>query len=251
MRVLLTGVGGGEFRKGFIASHFLELYKDVYDIVVYDRDIRDEFILPEGIDMVVHLAALAGVRRSHEEPELYWDTNVVASQRLFTTCSNRNVPVVYASSSSVYEWWLSPYASTKWFMEYIAPALTLGLRFHTVYGPNSREDMLYSMLENREVSYLTNHTRDWTHVYDVSSAISLCIDNFAKICHHRAIDVGTADPVRVADLAECVWPGNDLPIKEVTGEREGTLANPMVLRSLGWKAKHHVLFPTFGVYDNG
>ena len=76
---------------------------------------------------------------------------------------------------------------------------------------------------------------------DVSSAISLCIDNFAKICHHRAIDVGTADQVYVQDLAEVLWAGNDLPIKEVTGEREHTLANPMVLTSLGWKPKRHVL----------
>jgi len=238
MRLLVTGTMG--YRKGFIASRFCELYGDKYDITEYEYDIRDGILL-DRYDMVLHLAAMAGVRRSHEDPELYWDVNVNASRRIFKFYSERNVPIVYASSSSIYEWWLSPYANTKWVMEYIAPIQSIGLRFHTVYGPNSREDMLYDMLQNRAVKYLTNHTRDWTHVDDVCSAIELCIDKFDQIQPYAALDVGNGAPVSVVDMAEKVWPNNGLPVKEVEGEREHTLADPTLLNQFGWKAKHHIL----------
>ena len=125
-------------------------------------------------------------------------------------------------------------------MECIAPDNALGLRFHTVYGPNSREDMLYDMLQQRAVKYLTNHYRDWTHVDDVCSAIALCVEKF-NIIDLPAIDVGNGRPVSVVDMAEKVWPGNDLPIHEVTGEREHTLADPAVLSQLGWVPQHHIM----------
>ena len=235
MKILLTGCHG--YRRGFIANRFYDLYSDAYDIHKYEYDIRDgEF--KDEYDMVIHLAAMAGVRRSHAEPDLYWEVNVEASQRLFRFYPH--VPVIYASSSSIYEWWLSPYAKSKWYMELLSPDNALGLRFHTVYGPNSREDMLYDMLQQRKVEYLTNHTRDWTHVDDVCSAIDVCIQK-----HHLidlpAIDVGNGRPVSVVDMAEKVWPGNNLPVREVIGEREHTLADPAVLSQLGWVPKHHIL----------
>lgn len=238
MNILLTGTQG--YRRGFIGNRFLDLYRDHYNITEYEYDIRDGVFLDE-YDMVVHLAAMAGVRRSHQEPELYWDVNVKASQRMFNFYSERGVPVVYASSSSIYEWWLSPYATSKWVMELIAPEETLGLRFHTVYGPNSRTDMLYDMLLKRNVSYLTNHTRDWTHVDDVCSAIDICIKRFDELKEYRAIDVGNGAPVSVVDMANKVWPDNNLPVKEVTGEREHTLADPTILNAFGWSANHHIL----------
>ena len=239
MNILLTGTRG--YRKGFIANHFLDNYRRKYEIFEYDGDIRDFDVNMFDYDMVVHLAAMAGVRRSHQEPKLYWDVNVVASQKIFKICEENRIPIVYASSSSIYEWWLSPYAMTKWTMECIAPPNALGLRFHTVYGPNSREDMLYDMLQQRKVEYLTNHTRDWTHVSDVCSAIDICIRDFDQLKHHVAIDVGNGAPVSVVDMAEKVWPNNGLPVREVTGEREHTLADPTVLVRHGWRPEHHVL----------
>jgi nucleoside-diphosphate-sugar epimerase len=242
MRILLTGTRG--YRPGFIAGNFLRLYGDKYDILEFDGDIRDwnySAYYWEDFDFIIHLAAMAGVRRSHKEPELYWDVNVNASKKIFTAASQ--TPIIYASSSSIYEWWLSPYATTKYAMEAIAPKNTLGLRFHTVYGPNSRTDMLYDKLLKREVDYITNHTRDWTHVEDVCSAIDICIQNYYKI-DLPAIDVGNGRPVLVQDLADHLWPGNNLPVREVTGERANTCADPSVLAQLGWQPKHHVLEDT-------
>ena len=104
MRILLTGTYG--HRKGFIANHFLDMYGSEYEITAYKGDIRDSENIQLGdFDMVLHLAALAGVRKSHEEPEEYWHTNVIASQYFFDACKKQNVPIIYASSSSVYDWW--------------------------------------------------------------------------------------------------------------------------------------------------
>lgn len=239
MNILLTGTRG--YRPGFIGGNFLRMYKDKYDIFEYDGDIRNFEVNMFDYDMVVHLAALAGVRRSHEVPTEYWDVNVKASQLIFKQCEEQRVPIIYASSSSIYEWWQSPYAATKWMMECIAPDNALGLRFHTVYGPNSRTDMLYDKLLKREASYITNHLRDWTHVEDICDAIDICIQNFHELKQYVAIDVGNGEPVSVRELADKVWPGNNLPIKPVTGEREVTCADPTILKSFGWEPKHHVL----------
>lgn len=241
MRILLTGSRG--LKPGFIGGTFALNYSDKYDITEYTGDIRQaKNIDLTNFDMVVHLAALAGVRRSHEIPEEYWETNVKASSYIFESCEKFGVPIVYASSSSIYEWWLSPYATTKYAMEQIAPHFSIGLRFHTVYGPNSRTDMLYDKLLKRDpnLTYLTNHTRDWTHVDDVCSAIDICIERFGEI-DERYIDVGNGKPVSVIDMANKIWPDNVLPIKEVTGERDHTCADPTILLKYGWKPKHHIL----------
>lgn len=242
-KILLTGTRG--YRPGFIGGNFLHEYGDKYDITEYQGDIRDwdkSYAYWMDFDFIVHLAAMAGVRRSHEEPELYWDVNVNASKKIFTSCDNR-IPIIYASSSSVYEWWLSPYATSKYAMEALSPANSLGLRFHTVYGPCSRKDMLYDMLLKRNVDYITNHTRDWTHVSDVCSAIDICIENYydRRLYLQHAIDVGNGQPVTVKELADHLWEDNNLPIKEVVGERQDTCADPSVLLSYGWKPKYHVL----------
>lgn len=234
MKILLTGA------KGFIGGRFLELYSDKYDIVQCEEDIR--YLTPSkyhgrDIQAVVHLAAMVGVRASHNEPELYWDVNVIGSKKVFQL----GFPTVYASSSSIHEWWLSPYAKTKKRMEEIAPTKSIGLRFHTVYGDNSREDMLYDMLLKRKVRYLTNHKRDWTHVDDICSAIDVALANLSDILEFRAIDVGTAKPVSVIEVAEKLWPNNNLPIIDVAGERDATCADNQIIKELGWNPQHHIL----------
>jgi UDP-glucuronate 4-epimerase len=240
MKILLTG------SEGFIGSNFRAKYSDHYDFVSLDmlhnlfwspQDIRTHVKDP-SIDAVVHLAALAGVRRSHKIPEAYWEMNVDGSRNIF---EQYDCPIVWASSSSIYEWWLSPYATTKKVCEEIAPDNALGLRFHTVYGDDSRPDMLYHKVLRHDVEYVTNHTRDWTHVYDVSDAIHICLTNWEKVRHNRAIDVGNGEPVSVKEMVDHLWKDNNLPFREVVGEREHTCANPTVLKELGWKPKHHIL----------
>lgn len=236
-KLLLTGSAG------FIGRNFKRLYEHKYEFECVDilEDVRN-VEHDASIDAVVHLGAYAGVRRSHEIPEEYWAMNVDGSQRVFDEYSGK--PIVWASSSSIYEWWLSPYATTKMVCEQIAPDYTLGLRFHTVYGEDSRPDMLYDKLKRREVEYITNHTRDWTHVEDVCSAIDLCLENFDELYRLRAIDVGNGQPVTVKEMADRVWPDNNLPLREVTGERQDTCADPTILLQYGWNPKHFILDET-------
>lgn len=248
-RVFLTG------SSGFIGRNFYKLYKDVYDITLCDIANGQDILYGDTVpnwqsklspyDVVVHLAAKAGVRRSHLIPDEYWETNVEGSKKIFKACDSFGftIPCIYASSSSIYEWWQSPYATTKKVVEQIAPESSLGLRFHTVYGDDSRPDMLYDQLLNKsdKLTYLTEHTRDFTHVEDVCSAIAICIDNFRSLKQYRAIDVGNGTPVSVKEMADHVWPDNNLPYKEVSGEREHTCADPTILKQFGWSAKHNIL----------
>lgn len=238
MKILLTG------SSGFIGRNFFKQYIGKYEFLCLDikEDINDDIrnhVYDPTVDAVVHLGAYAGVRRSHQIPEEFWSMNVEGTRRIFNEYYGK--PIIWASSSSIYEWWLSPYATTKKVCEEIAPNGTLGLRFHTVYGEDSRPDMLYDKLKRRDVEYITNHTRDWTHVYDVCSAIDLCIENFDELSWYKAIDVGNGNPHTVKELADHLWPDNNLPVREVTGERENTCADPTILSQYGWEPEHDVL----------
>ena len=136
MKILLTG------SQGFIGSNLLRVINKHHDVIAYNHDIRN-FHFNQKVDLVIHLAAMTGVRQSIQQPELYWQTNVDASKLIFEWCNTNNIRILYASSSSIYEWWLNPYATSKKAMESIAPYNSTGMRFHTVYGPNSRSDMFY------------------------------------------------------------------------------------------------------------
>ena len=118
---------------------------------------------PKQFDMVVHLAGLAGVRRSFREPKEYYKNNVELSRRIFKYCERTRTEVMYASSSNAHEWWLNPYATTKQMIEEMASMLTvrhIGMRFHTVWP--GRTDMLYERLRRNEVDYINaDHFRDY------------------------------------------------------------------------------------------
>lgn len=245
-KILLTG------ENGFIGRNVHKILSNKYQIntLGYLTTELNSNVFVGKYDFIIHLGAEAGVRRSHEEPNLFWKHNVEGFQSLIDwydethNLVRHNTKVIYASSSSIYEWWLSPYATTKKINEQMTKNRKefLGLRFHTVYGENSRPDMFYDKLLNGRVSYITNHTRDWTHVNDVVSAIDICIQNFDEIRkEHSAIDVGNGKPVSVKQMVQHLRPDLNLPIKEVTGEREHTCANPKVLLNLGWKPQHHIL----------
>ena len=240
MNVLVTG------HKGFIGSHVYSHLKDIgFDVTGLDfpDDVRD-FIRfyacdTKRYDVVIHLAAYAAVRESLENPDKFWENNVVKSKALFDYCGRNNIRLLYASSSSVQEWWLNPYAISKKVNEIQAPPNSVGMRFYNVYAEKvSRPDMLYRMLEDKTATYLTRHKRDWIHVDDVVSAIATLIPT----TYTGVIDVGTGDPVAVIDLAMKMGMGH-LPIKEDTpGERDVTCADTLELRKLGW-------VPTINILD--
>ena len=235
MKALVTG------HHGFIGSHVYEhLVSHGHEVDGYDRpfDLGD-FKTNKKYDVVIHLAANAAIREAVKNPDIFWENNVVKSQPIFDYCRENNVRCLYASSAAVYEWWINAYAISKKVNEIQAPPNSVGMRFFNVWAEKvSRSDMIYRMLEEKTVTYLTRHKRDWIHVNDIVTAIATLIPS----SYTGVLDVGTGNPVSVIDLATKMGMGH-LPIKEDTpGERESTCADISQLIELGWT-------PTIDILD--
>ena len=227
MKALVTG------HHGFIGSHVYEhLLSHGHEVDGYDRPFDlGNFKTNKKYDVVIHLAANAAIREAVTNPDIFWENNVIKSQPIFDYCRENNVRCLYASSASVYEWWINAYAISKKVNEIQAPPNSVGMRFFNVWAERvSRSDMLYRMLEEKTATYLTRHKRDWIHVNDIVTAIATLIPS----SYNGVLDVGTGNPVSVIDLANKMGMGH-LPIKEDTpGERETTCADISQLMELGW-----------------
>lgn len=161
------------------------------------------------IDVVIHLAAQAGVRYSLKNPHTYFDSNLTGFGNILEGCRNAEVKhLVYASSSSVYgantkmpfsvhdnvDHPISLYAATKKANELMAHSYshlfglpTTGLRFFTVYGPWGRPDMALflftkAILEGRPID-IFNHgkmQRDFTYIDDIVEGMIRTADRIPK-----------------------------------------------------------------------
>ena len=167
---------------------------------IADRDLINQIFDKYKFDVVVNLAAQAGVRYSIENPDVYIESNIIGFYNILEAC--RHYPVehlVYASSSSVYggnkkvpfstddrvDNPVSLYAATKKSNELMAHCYSklynipsTGLRFFTVYGPAGRPDMAYfgftNKLLNGETIQIYNYgncRRDFTYVDDIVEGI--------------------------------------------------------------------------------
>ena len=234
-RVLVTG------HRGFIGQHvYADWQETVGDKNVTGLDFPDDIssFCGGNYDLIIHLAAFANIRDSLREPQKFYENNVVKTRNLFDWCRNTGTRLLYASSSAVDgNYWENPYAMTKWINEQMAPTNSVGMRFTTVYGPNSRKDMLYRMLEDKTATYLTNHKRDWIHVKDVARAIRYLATSDVT----GPVPVGTGKSVSVIDLAKKMGMGH-LPVTSDTpGESNDNQADISILRSIGWFPTKNVL----------
>lgn len=165
-----------------------------------DKDLVTSIFEDYRPNIVVNLAAQAGVRYSITNPDVYIESNIIGFQNILEAC--RHYPVehlVYASSSSVYggnekvpfstddkvDNPVSLYAATKKSNELFAHAYsklydipTTGLRFFTVYGPAGRPDMAYFGFTNKllkgetiEIFNYGNCKRDFTYVDDIVEGV--------------------------------------------------------------------------------
>ena len=147
-----------------------------------DKALIDGLFEKYHFDVVVNLAAQAGVRYSITNPDAYIQSNMIGFYNILEAC--RHYPVehlVYASSSSVY----SLYAATKKSNELFAHCYsklydipTTGLRFFTVYGPAGRPDMAYFGFTNKllkgetiQIFNYGNCRRDFTYVDDIVEGV--------------------------------------------------------------------------------
>ena len=167
---------------------------------IADRALVERLFEEHRFDIVVNLAAQAGVRYSIENPDVYIESNIIGFYNILEACRRHPVEhLVYASSSSVYggnkkvpfavedrvDNPVSLYAATKKSNELFAHCYsklydipTTGLRFFTVYGPAGRPDMAYFGFTNKlrrgetiQIFNYGNCRRDFTYVDDIVEGI--------------------------------------------------------------------------------
>jgi len=199
-------------------------------VSICDKDELDDLFKANKFDIVINLAAQAGVRYSVDKPYKYIDSNLIGFINVLEACRNNPVEhLIFASSSSVYgnvdipfsesqitDQPLSLYAATKKANELMAHSYaylynipTTGLRFFTVYGPYGRPDMAYfsftrRIIENEPIKVYNNGDlmRDFTYVDDIVEAISRLIDHkhFEQEIPFRIFNIGNNSPVKLLDF---------------------------------------------------
>ena len=258
-RVVLTGGAG------FIGSHVAEaLLRENTDLTIVDN--LDEFYSPDRkktnlqeirqagdfrflqadicdpeplrklfagmrCDVLIHLAARAGVRPSLEQPRLYERVNVAGTLNLLDLCREFNVPkVLFGSSSSVYGASsripfseaqadlrpISPYAATKLAGELLCYTYAhlyrlsvVCLRFFTVYGPRQRPDLAIhkftSLIEAGKPIRLYgdgNSGRDYTYIDDIVTGVLAALEYFSRDggALFEVFNLGNSHPVKLAEM---------------------------------------------------
>lgn len=205
--------------------HNLEFLK----LDLQDLDGLKKLFEKHRFDIVINLAAQAGVRYSLTNPHTYVDSNITGFLNILECCRNFNVKnLLYASSSSVYglnkgpefdesqntDKPISLYAASKKSNELMAHTYSnlfgikcVGLRFFTVYGSWGRPDMaLYifakAALEKKPVDVYNygNMLRDFTHVSDIVNGIVLLTSNMENLPLNKVLNIGRGSPVSLENF---------------------------------------------------
>ena len=213
----------------------ISLFMNNNNYKFYKGDIRNRVdikkILDENhIDVIIHLAAMAGVRPSIENPLLYQEVNGIGTQNILEEAKLHNVKnLVMASSSSVYgncketpfketmvvDFAISPYAATKKANEVMAHVYhklnnmsIIMLRFFTVYGPKQRPDLAINkftrfMLKGEEIPMYGDGStsRDYTYIDDI-------VDGICKSCDYvmnhqnvyEILNLGSNNPISLKEM---------------------------------------------------
>lgn len=263
--ILITGAAG------FIGSHLTEKLLDSGEEIVgidnlcdfYDIELKkynleiikknenaDKFIFIEEdirnlngletifnnfpIDTIIHLAAMAGVRPSIEDPILYQEVNVRGTQNLLECSKKNNVKkFIFASSSSVYgnnkkipfaetdnvDHPISPYAATKKAGELLCYTYheiydidMICLRFFTVYGPRQRPDLAihkFARMVNQKkpIPFYGDGTtaRDYTFINDIVDGLKKSLKWIRENTNiYEIINLGNNEPVKLSRLVEVI-----------------------------------------------
>ena len=207
---------------------------------ISDKALVDSCFQKYGFDVVVNLAAQAGVRYSITNPDAYTKSNIIGFYNIIEAC--RSFPVkhlVYASSSSVYgtnkkipystedkvDNPVSLYAATKKSNELFAHSYSklynipsTGLRFFTVYGPAGRPDMAYFGFTNKlinnediEIFNFGNCKRDFTYVDDIVEGVKrimMCApekengEDGLPVPPYRVYNIGNSSPENLLDFVD-------------------------------------------------
>lgn len=224
----------GEIRRQAPESNHLKMHAGD----IRDRALIGNLFSEYEFDAVVHLAAMAGVRVSIEDPYLYHDVNVVGTLVLLDAAAGRvskgtrGTPspcFVFASTSSVYgatqqipfmetdpcDRPLAPYPASKRAAELLGFTYHhlyrldfTALRFFTVYGPRGRPDMMaYKVADNIHFGHQVpiynegKMHRDWTYVDDIVAGIVAAAD---RRLGYEIINLGRGEPVLLSDFVRLI-----------------------------------------------
>jgi len=251
LKILITGAAG------FIGSHLcenligkhkiygLDNFCDFYDpktkrdnikklmdhkdFQLFEIDLRDKSNLAlifskNDFDMVIHLAAMAGVRPSIEDPYVYTEVNINGTINLLEECKRNDIKkFIFASSSSVYgnnpkvpfsendnvDFPISPYAATKkagelicYTYHHLYKISIVALRFFTVYGPRQRPDLAIhkfakKILNGEPIQIFGDGTseRDYTYIDDIIDGISKAVNFVIKNNDYQIFNLGESKTI--------------------------------------------------------
>lgn len=218
-----------------------------------DKNLLSRIFLEHRFDVVINLAAQAGVRYSIENPDSYISSNINGFVNILEVCKENSIKhLIFASSSSVYglntsqpfsvedktDWPVSLYAATKKSNELLAHSYShiydlpcTGLRFFTVYGPYGRPDMAYfsftkSIVNNKPIKVFNNGhmKRDFTYIDDIVDGITRCIPNIpSKLdCKEtnsnapfKVYNIGNNNPVTLSEFIQSIESSLNVNAKKI------------------------------------
>lgn len=200
-----------------------------------DAALVERLFAENEFDVVVNLAAQAGVRYSIDNPKAYIDSNLIGFYNILEACRHHPVKhLVFASSSSVYggnekvpfseadqvDYPVSLYAATKKANELMAHAYSklydipcTGLRFFTVYGPMGRPDMAYFKFANTlraggtiQIYNMGDCRRDFTYVDDIVEGVVRVMEHAPEDCgtgaKYKVYNIGNSEPVQLLEFVD-------------------------------------------------
>jgi UDP-glucuronate 4-epimerase len=257
-RLSLLGITKNDINKRIENSNFMVIKGNIEDQQTWLE------LEKHNIDLVIHLAAQAGVRYSIENPMTYIQSNIVGFQNVLDFCVKMgHSKLLYASSSSVYgsnskqpfdetEVCIHPeslYAATKRSNELMAYSYfqtkglnSIGLRFFTVYGPWGRPDMAPMLfakaaVHNERISVFNNgnQKRDFTFVDDIVKGIIGCVK--ANFCGSEVLNIGRGKSTNLMDFISEIESNFNITLGKdfkppQTGDVVETFANTSKLESL-------------------
>ncbi len=215
---------------------------EFHEFSIEEKLLLEKSVINKNISTIVHLAAQAGVRYSIENPEIYFQSNLVAFGNILELARKIEVEnFIFASSSSVYggnknipfdekqivDFPVSLYAATKKSNEVLAHSYshlykipTTGLRFFTVYGPFGRPDMapmifVKNILEQKSIKVFNNGEmlRDFTFIDDVVEGTFRCCykpatidkeNNQNSLAPFRVFNIGNGKPIKLMRFIELI-----------------------------------------------
>jgi len=284
MRVLVTGGAG------FVGTNLIKrLLKDKHEVVsvdnystgkkeneqerckYYDLDLSSKSCASiidsiktvsqiSNFDVIFHLAALARIQPSFDNPTKSFKSNCLGTQNLLEWARRHNTPVVYAGTSSAHgDIFANPYTFTKCQGEEIVTMYnklfnlpTVICRFYNVYGPHQITEGAYCcVLGIFERQFYKNNPltitgdgeqrRDFTHVEDIVDGLVKCIENIDK-ASGEIFELGNGENYSINEIANAF---GDYPKKYIDakpGEMRETLNTDMKAQDvLNWKPKNNII----------